>query len=92
MSRPAAVFVFGQFGCPACSEYIPRFKRVAGPYRRHFPIGIYDLAKDGPHANEIATRLGIRATPTTVIMTTRGSLHKRVGALGDADIRALLGG
>lgn len=90
MSTPAAVFVFGAHGCPACTEYVPRFKRIAGPYRNRFPIGVYDLARDGQHANEFASRLGIRATPTTVVMTHRGAIHKKVGALGDAQIRELL--
>lgn len=89
--HPVGVFVFGQAGCPACADYIPRFKRVAGPFRERFPIGIYDLAKDGPYANEFATKLGIRHTPTTVVMTRRGSLHKHVGPLTESAIRELLG-
>lgn len=92
MSRPAAVFVFYQHGCPACAVYVPRFKRVAGPHRQHFPIGIYDLAKD-QHGRAFADRLGgIRAVPTTVVMTDRGALHKHVGALGEAEIAKLLSG
>lgn len=87
--RPA-VFVFGQTGCPACTEYVPRFKRLAEPYRRRFPIGIYDLAKDGQHANEFASRLGINATPTTVVMTSRGTIAKHIGALAESAVKALL--
>jgi thioredoxin-like negative regulator of GroEL len=87
---PAAVFVFGQAGCPACLGYIPRFKRIAAPYRGRIQIGVYDLARDGQHANEFASKLGIRATPTTVVMNRRGGLHKHVGALGDAQIKQLL--
>lgn len=89
-NTPAAVFVFGQMGCPACATYIPRFKRIAGPYRKRLQIGVYDLARDGQSANEFASRLGIRATPTTVVMNRRGGLHKQVGALGDAQIVQLL--
>lgn len=92
MSKPAAVFVFHQHGCPACAVYVPRFKRVAGPLRNAVPIGIYDLAKD-QHARSFADRLGgIRAVPTTVVMSDRGALHKHVGALDDATIAKLLGG
>lgn len=90
MTRPTAVFVFGQAGCPACSEYVPRFKRLAAPYRNRFPIGIYDLARDGQRVNEFASKLGIRATPTTVVMNRRGGLRKLVGALTEAQIRELL--
>jgi thioredoxin-like negative regulator of GroEL len=89
---PAAVFVFGQAGCGHCTEYIPRFQRLARPYQKAFPIGIYDLAKD-KHAVQFANRLGgIRVTPTTVVMSHRGSLHKHVGALDEATITRLLGG
>ena len=92
MPKPAAVFVFHQHGCPACAVYVPRFKRVASPHRQHFPIGVYDLAKD-QHARSFAERLGgIRAVPTTVVMSDRGSLHKHVGALDEATIARLLGG
>jgi thioredoxin-like negative regulator of GroEL len=89
---PAAVFVFGQAGCGHCTEYIPRFQRLARAYQKAFPIGIYDLAKD-KHAVEFADRLGgIRVTPTTVVMSHRGSLHKHPGALTDAQVRAILEG
>lgn len=86
MSRPA-VFVFGQTGCPACEDYIPRFQRLAGGAA--CPIGVYDLAKD-PKANEFATRLGVNATPTTVVMNSRGQLLKKVGAIADREIQKLL--
>lgn len=86
--RPA-VFVFGQAGCPACEDYIPRFNRVAARFSQAFPIGVYDIAKD-PRAGEFATRLGIQATPTTVVMTSEGTLLKRVGALAEDAIVALL--
>jgi thioredoxin-like negative regulator of GroEL len=89
-SGPIGVFVFGQAGCPACSEYIPRFKRIAAAFRQRFPIGIYDLAKDGHRAQEMATTLDIKATPTTVVMN-RGRIQKHVGALAEAAIRELLG-
>lgn len=82
--------MFGQTGCPACATYVPRFKRLAGPYRSRIPIGVYDLARDGQHANEFASKLGIRATPTTVVMSRRGSIHKHVGQLSDAQIIQLL--
>lgn len=92
MPKPAAVFVFHQHGCPACAQYLPRFKRVAGPHRAAIPIGIYDLAKD-QHGRAFADRLGgIRAVPTTVVMSDRGALHKHVGALDEATIARLLGG
>jgi thioredoxin-like negative regulator of GroEL len=93
MSRPApvGVFVFGQAGCPACSEYIPRFQRIAAAFRRRFPIGVYDLARGGQRVQELATTLNIKATPTTVVMS-RGHIRRHVGALAEAAIRELLEG
>jgi len=89
MAQRAAIFVFGQHGCPACSEYIPRFKRIAGPFRRQLPIGVYDIARDGRHALQLANDMRIRATPTTVVL--RGNaVRSFVGALPDAQVRALL--
>ena len=82
-----AVFVFGQAGCPACEEYLPRFKQLASG--SPFPVGVYDLAKDRK-ANDFATRMGVSATPTTVVMDRHGRLHKTVGAVTDSAIRALL--
>lgn len=88
MPNPA-VFVFAQSGCGACEEYLPRFQGLAGSYRNACPVGVYDLAKDR-HASEFATRLGIQATPTTVVMDRQGKLHRYIGAVGNAVIRELL--
>jgi thioredoxin-like negative regulator of GroEL len=76
-------------GCPACEEYMPRFKNACSRNPPSCPVGVYDLASD-PRANEFATRLGIRATPTTVVMDRRGKLHKFVGALADSKILQIL--
>lgn len=86
-ARPAA-FVFIQRGCSHCHEYMPRFQRVSRGFPH--PLGVYDLAEGG-RGGELATRLGIQATPTTVVMDSSGHLHKRAGALSDSDLRALLG-
>jgi len=84
------VFVFAMHGCSACDEYLPRFKQLSGPLRNQMPIGIYDLAKDGLGATNFAGKLGVQATPTTVVMDRRGRLHRYVGAVGNAVIRELL--
>ena len=86
--RKPAVFVFALQGCGACEEYVPRFKQAAGPYRGVVPIGIYDVG-DG-HGAEFGNKMGVRATPTTVVMDRGGRLHKVVGAIGNAAIKALL--
>ncbi len=84
-----AVFVFAQSGCGACEDYLPRFDGVVRQERPSCPVGKYDLAKD-QHAQEFANRLGVQATPTTVVMDSAGRLHKFVGALADGAIRQLL--
>lgn len=91
MSRQVkpAVFVFAQAGCGACEDYLPRFNGVVQSERPSCPVGTYDLAKDA-HAQEFANRLGVQATPTTVVMDSRGRLHKFVGALAEGAIRQLL--
>lgn len=86
--RKPAVFVFALQGCGACEDYVPRFKQLAGPYRTEIPIGIYDVG-DGRGA-EFGTKMGVRATPTTVVMDRAGRLHRAVGAIGNAAIKALL--
>lgn len=85
--RPAA-FVFIQGGCPACHDFMPKFKQAS----RGFPykVGVYDIGKGG-HGAEFANRMRIRATPTTVVLDSGGHLHRREGTMPVADISALLG-
>ncbi len=88
MAQPA-VFVFAMHGCGACEEYLPRFQQLAGPYRRQIPIGIYDVAKGG-RAAMLGDKLGVKATPTTIVMDGHGRLQRFVGALGNTAINQLL--
>lgn len=76
-------------GCGACEDYVPRFQQLAGPYRRDMAIGVYDLAKGGRDAM-FADKLGVRATPTTVVMNRHGRFRRVVGSIADSAIRALL--
>lgn len=87
-TRKPAVFVFALQGCGACEDYVPRFQQLAGPYRREMPIGIYDVGAG--RGAEFGNRMRIQATPTTIVMDRRGRLHRAVGALGNAAIKALL--
>ena len=86
------VFVFIAEGCPACHEYLPRFKQVAAPARaRGLPIGIYDVARDRKAA-QFAQRLKIDATPTTIVLTRDGKLRKYIGGISAAEITRALAG
>lgn len=84
------VFVFIQEGCGACHDYMPRFDRVAAEYPEDEPpVGRYDLATDDAHIQEFAAKLGISSTPTTVVLTSRGTFQRHVGSLPVAQIRQL---
>ncbi len=89
MPAQPAVFVFAMHGCGACEEYLPRFKQLAGPYRREVPIGIYDVSRGGREA-AFGDKLGVRATPTTVVLDRRGKLHRVIGAITNRAIKELL--
>jgi thiol-disulfide isomerase/thioredoxin len=84
-----AVFVFIQEGCPACHDYMPKFDRAAAE-RPDVVVGRYDLAAPDPRVAEFAEKLGVKATPTTVVMTSRGTFQRHVGSLPVAQIKALL--
>jgi hypothetical protein len=79
-----AVLVFVMTGCPACHEYVPRFRKAFRGAR------ILDVSRDR-RAAALADRLGVKATPTTVVRDSAGTVTKRIGAISDADIGKLLG-
>ena len=86
-----AVFVFIQEGCGACHDYMPKFERVAAEFPKDQPpVGRYDLASPDPRVQHFAEKLGIKATPTTVVMTSQGTFQRHVGSLPVAQIRALM--
>lgn len=79
-------------GCGACEEFMPRFVRVATPYYQHgLPIGVYDIAKD-QKAAQFGDRLGVTATPTTIVRTRSGRMVKHIGSVNDTEIAKLLNG
>ncbi len=83
-----AVFVFVQEGCFACRDYLPRFRRLSRGVP--FPVGIYDIAQSDERVQEFARKMSVRATPTTVVLDSRGHLHRHVGALPEAQIIEVL--
>ena len=89
MAMPA-VFVFIQEGCGACHEYMPTFQHVVAPLRGRLPIGVYDIAKPDRRVQRFAESLGVRVTPTTVVMTSSGALRRHEGALSVTALRAAL--
>ena len=81
-----AVFVFVAHGCGACHEYLPRFRRLA--QAAGAPGRVYDIAKD-QHGAAFADKLGVKATPTTVVMRD-GKIKSIVGGVSNAEISKLL--
>lgn len=83
MSRIA---VFIMQGCGACHDYLPRFTQIARGYPS-LQARVFDVST--AQGNDVANRLGVRATPTTIVDYQDGRMLRRVGALDNADITRL---
>lgn len=86
------ILVFVMRGCPACHDYIPRFKRLAAPLRSpNLRFHVLDVDhRTLPRPAQAIART-VRATPTTILLEDgRGEHLRRVGALSDAEIAELL--
>jgi len=81
------VAIFYQDGCPACHEYLPRFRRIAAKYRAAVAIKGANMARaEGATAADTYT---IEAAPTTLILDASGRVLKREeGAIDDTSIEA----
>jgi thiol-disulfide isomerase/thioredoxin len=74
------VVVFHMNGCPACHEYLPRFRRIAVKYRAFVPIKSANISI----ASNVATadKYKIKAAPTTLILDASDKVVRRyTGAL-----------
>ena len=63
------VVVFHMTGCSACTDYMPKFKRVAVKYRNHVPIK--HVHYTGGKDTTILDKYKIEAFPTTVILDAK---------------------
>ena len=66
----AVIFVFVQPGCPACTDFAPKFKKAAEGHP--CPVIELDLTKDSAIIADMAKRFRIKSTPT-VIVAPRGA-------------------
>jgi thiol-disulfide isomerase/thioredoxin len=83
---PLIVMVWGMDGCPACEEYIPRFRRVASKYAQCVPAVVLDANRYEDAANHFR----IRATPTTITSRYgRRGIYAIEGDAPDEDIEKL---
>jgi thiol-disulfide isomerase/thioredoxin len=78
------VVVFHMTGCSACTDYMPKFKRVAVKYRNHVPIKHVNYTGS---ENKMLDKYKIEAFPTTVILDAKEKVILKVkGSLPVAEI------
>ena len=88
---PNQVVVFHMDGCPACKEYVPRFKRTALRYRNHLNIQSANISRADKRIQDAAVKYRIHAVPTTLVLDEHDKAIKRVtGAIETEQIEALL--
>ena len=89
-----AVIVFIQQGCGACDEFMPRFKRIATPYKKcGIKLFVPDLGNlRDKKAQAAALQYNIEATPTMVVISASGRVKKIEGSVDDGEIIKALGG
>jgi thiol-disulfide isomerase/thioredoxin len=89
-----AVIVFIQKMCGACHEFMPRFQRIAEPYKQ-CGVALYapDVGNEKDKKAQAAAEFyKIEATPTMVVISARGRVKKIEGAVEDEEIVKALGG
>ncbi len=93
MSKRAEAICIVQRGCGACHEFVPRLR--AALRGTGIKLTVHDMARSR-EAYKLGEHYRVRATPTTLVQTPRGTLLRRVGNIGDAElarfIRSAAGG
>lgn len=91
LKKSNQVVVFYQDGCPACHEYVPRFKRIAVKYRGHLNIQVVNLNRAVKRVQDAAIVFKITSIPTTLVLDANDQeLQRKIGAISDAQIAKLL--
>lgn len=86
-SQQNQVVVFHQHGCPACAEYLPRFRRIAPKYRAFLNVQIANLDRADRRIQDAAMAFKITGVPTTLVLDANDKVVKRsVGAVTDEQI------
>jgi hypothetical protein len=81
------VTVFVARGCGACDAYKAPFMAAAAPFRRRVRVLVVETTSAA--GAKLAAIEGIRATPTTIVKTRRGTTLRRVGALDARGVHQL---
>ncbi len=82
------VLVFAMPECPACEEFVPRFRQIAGQYPQ---VKSYVLDISQPVPWKLADQYGVNATPTMVVARRPRGMVKWEGAVPDREIHRALG-
>lgn len=88
MSDQIVIIIFKIKGCPACAEYIPRFRRMAIPYRGRFPMHVVD-AESNEHTN-LADQFNVQEVPVTLVLRYPNGIMRYEGALDNNEIKNML--
>lgn len=89
---PNSVLVFHQGdSCPACREYLPRFRNLALPYKSRIDIRSINLNKADKAVQDAGQKFKITAVPTTLVLGDGDKvLRKKIGNIDNAAIAKLL--
>jgi len=86
------VLVFHQAeSCGHCKEYLPRFRKLAAPYRGKLDIRSLNLNRSDKAIQDAGVKFKITGVPTTIVLGENDRVLRRaVGNLPDAQIAKLL--
>jgi thiol-disulfide isomerase/thioredoxin len=85
------VLVFHMNGCPACREYMPRFKACAEKFRGKLDVRHLNVSQSVAAVQEAAKAFKIRFLPTTIVLGDKDRVLRRVeSAVENAKITELL--
>ncbi len=86
------VLVFHQgASCIHCKEYLPRFRKLAAPYKTRADIRSLDLNRADRAIQDVGVKFKIRAVPTTIVLGANDRvLRRKEGNIADAEIVKLL--
>ena len=90
MANSVLVFHQGET-CPACKEYLPRFRKLAEPYKSKIDIRSINLNKADKAVQDAGQKFKIAAVPTTLVLGANDKvLRKAIGNVDNVKIAKLL--
>lgn len=85
------VLVFHMNGCPACREYMPRFKAKAEKYRGKLDVRHLNISHSVMSVQDTAKKFKIEYLPTTLVLGDGDKVLKRKeGGVDNSQIEKLL--